>query len=507
MATESISRFFKQLGFKLRNERNSWGAINNDGALMLRSWSDEMRQSPRRVAVYTDAQRPGSTTRTGRNERKTHLRAAWGGGIPAYTVIVTPKFDSRTNARNIGDFRSDAVFPIERFTEEDDLIFAVLGAPVFVVNLADHMKSYMTETNDNVLPKALADLSANEPIEPAERAAYLESKVREYLIDAASRRTTVPYGELFEAFDLNRLTVAHVLSRVGHTCIDNGEPILTTLVVLRASGRCSTGLAREFGVNEDEERQRVFQRWSLKASEHVARPRVNWKDEELQAAVASYTEMMRLDAAGEPYVKAHYYRQLATYFGRDAGAFERRMQNISYLLDSRGLEWLQGLKPLKNVGSNVEPRLVGYLSELFTELTLRLNLPEEVSEPEGVVEGATKQIVVNAYERDSTAKSRCIKRWGCICVVCDFDFYAVYGDLGQGFIHVHHLKPLHTIGEAYMLDPENDLRPVCPNCHAMLHRKKDVLSIEELAGYLRCRFSSGFSKKVPATNSTHFACK
>lgn len=73
--------------------------------------------------------------------------------------------------------------------------------------------------------------------------------------------------------------------------------------------------------------------------------------------------------------------------------------------------------------------------------------------------------------------------------MCNFDFHAVYGDLGQGFIHVHHLKPIHTIGEEYVLDPENDLRPVCPNCHSMLHRKKDVLSIEELAGLLKLRFS------------------
>lgn len=258
---ESISRFFERLGFKLRNDRNSWGAINN-GAVMLRSWNDEMRQSPRRVRVFANAQRPGTTTRAGRSERKAHLRAAWAGGIPAYTVIVTPKFDKKTNARNIGDFRSDVVFPIERLVEEDDLIFAVLGVPVSVEKLAEHMLSHRTEANVSPPPQALADSSADEPTEPAAKAAYLASKVREYLIDAASRRTTVPYAELFEAFGLNRLTVANVLARVGHTCLDNKEPILSTLVVLKETGRCSTGMEREFGVNEDEERLRVFQQWA-----------------------------------------------------------------------------------------------------------------------------------------------------------------------------------------------------------------------------------------------------
>ena len=161
------------------------------------------------------------------------------------------------------------------------------------------------------------------------------------------------------------------------------------------------------------------------------------------------------------------------------------MQNISHLLDSRGLPWLQGLKPQENVGANVEPRLLTFLEELFAELTPAHTFPDDLTDLQGVIEGAKRQIVVNAYERDPAAKSRCIKRWGCTCVACGFNFGAVYGDLGNGFIHVHHLKPLHTIGEAYVLNPEEDLRPVCPNCHSMLHRNKEVLGIEELQSILR----------------------
>jgi 5-methylcytosine-specific restriction protein A len=56
----------------------------------------------------------------------------------------------------------------------------------------------------------------------------------------------------------------------------------------------------------------------------------------------------------------------------------------------------------------------------------------------------------------------------------------MYGDIGKGFIHVHHLKPVSQIGETYEVDPINDLRPVCPNCHAMLHRPEETLTIEEL---------------------------
>ncbi len=45
---------------------------------------------------------------------------------------------------------------------------------------------------------------------------------------------------------------------------------------------------------------------------------------------------------------------------------------------------------------------------------------------------------------------------------------------------MHHLKQLSEVGEEYEVDPIKDLRPVCPNCHSMLHRKRLALSIEEL---------------------------
>ena len=65
-------------------------------------------------------------------------------------------------------------------------------------------------------------------------------------------------------------------------------------------------------------------------------------------------------------------------------------------------------------------------------------------------------------------------------VICDFDFKLTYGELGSGFIHVHHLISLASIGEEYVVDPLADLRPVCPNCHAMLHRKNPPFEIDEI---------------------------
>ncbi len=91
-----------------------------------------------------------------------------------------------------------------------------------------------------------------------------------------------------------------------------------------------------------------------------------------------------------------------------------------------------------------------------------------------------KQVVVNAYERNAAARKKCIDTFGPVCVVCGFDFGAEYGRVGRGFIHVHHIVPLHSVGKEYVVDPLNDLRPVCPNCHAIIHKRNPPYSIEEV---------------------------
>jgi 5-methylcytosine-specific restriction enzyme A len=106
--------------------------------------------------------------------------------------------------------------------------------------------------------------------------------------------------------------------------------------------------------------------------------------------------------------------------------------------------------------------------------------PEEVLDDNAHYEGGVQQVTVNAYERNTKARKSCVEYYGASCFVCGFDFSKVYGELGDGFIHVHHLRPLSEIKQEYQVDPINDLRPVCPNCHAMIHRRTPPLSIKEL---------------------------
>ena len=77
------------------------------------------------------------------------------------------------------------------------------------------------------------------------------------------------------------------------------------------------------------------------------------------------------------------------------------------------------------------------------------------------VEGAAIQVTTNCDERNRAARTACIDHYGVNCTVCGFNFASEFGELGDGFIHVHHLIPISEIGENYVVDPIADLRPVC----------------------------------------------
>ena len=103
--------------------------------------------------------------------------------------------------------------------------------------------------------------------------------------------------------------------------------------------------------------------------------------------------------------------------------------------------------------------------------------PDEVST---YIEGATKRVLINAYERNEKARSACLSHYGYDCAVCGFNFESTYGEIGVGFMHVHHLTPMSTHAQQHKIDPIAELRPVCPNCHAMLHKSDPPFSIDEL---------------------------
>lgn len=131
-----------------------------------------------------------------------------------------------------------------------------------------------------------------------------------------------------------------------------------------------------------------------------------------------------------------------------------------------------------------------------------ITFPDEVDETTVFREGAVCKVSVNAYERNPQARQRCIAHYGTSCFACGFNFGQAFGELGEGFIHVHHLRPISEIAEEYEIDFINDLRPVCPNCHAMIHRRSPPLSIEEIQALLNYSQVKPPPNDSDATSST-----
>jgi len=148
------------------------------------------------------------------------------------------------------------------------------------------------------------------------------------------------------------------------------------------------------------------------------------------------------------------------------------------------------LKYLRQYKEHYNPNFLNQYIEDYEEKLQELKYqdylyPDEIKNTKNLFEGAKKQVTVNIYERDSKARQQCIEKYGYTCYVCNFDFGKTYGKIGENFIHIHHLKPLSEIKEEYEVNPINDLRPVCPNCHAMLHKRNPAYSIKEVQNFIK----------------------
>jgi hypothetical protein len=104
----------------------------------------------------------------------------------------------------------------------------------------------------------------------------------------------------------------------------------------------------------------------------------------------------------------------------------------------------------------------------------------QASFAEPIIEGTPKTVSITLYERNPLARQQCIAHYGTDCHACGFSFGATYGETADGYIHVHHLNPLSSTRGEGAVDPIKDLRPICPNCHAVAHLQNLPLSIAEL---------------------------
>lgn len=200
----------------------------------------------------------------------------------------------------------------------------------------------------------------------------------------------------------------------------------------------------------------------------------DWSQDELRAAVHAYLEMQRKERERNPFVKKQYYEELSTRFGRSTGAFEYRMQNISYVLSLMGRDWLTGLKPAKNVGKKTAVQIEALVHELSStpqppvvafEMDVRDSLHKPtLSKPQGSNKPGTIISQVIQFKRDPQVKGwvLCQAKGSCECCNQPAPFE---GTDGEPFLEVHHVRKLAEGGS----DTVNNAVAICPNCHRALH--------------------------------------
>lgn len=140
-------------------------------------------------------------------------------------------------------------------------------------------------------------------------------------------------------------------------------------------------------------------------------------------------------------------------------------------------------RKLKGFDSVREKRALAVVGKDYFALKVGVELEgASTIEPTLFTEGERFDVIQTHFERSQQARDACIHFHGAICKVCNMDFENRYGEIGRGFIHVHHIIPVSDRKTAYKLDAKTDLVPVCANCHAMLHKRKDPtpFSVDEL---------------------------
>lgn len=172
-------------------------------------------------------------------------------------------------------------------------------------------------------------------------------------------------------------------------------------------------------------------------------------------------------------LRAFYLEKIYEEFGAQklSAALNAYMMHIQYYEDKHHTNRL------------IERKIYQKFLEIINrEQKIDVGLIDELKSDEVFYEGGVEQVIINKYSRSTSARQKCIDKYGAKCSVCELKFEDVYGELGYGFIHVHHLVPISSIKEIKEITCD-DLRPVCPNCHAMLH--KGGLSIKELRAIIK----------------------
>ncbi|WP_097067232.1 HNH endonuclease [Nitrosovibrio sp. Nv4] len=200
----------------------------------------------------------------------------------------------------------------------------------------------------------------------------------------------------------------------------------------------------------------------------------DWNNKELKASVEAYVEMQRNERAGQLIVKKQYYNKLAQRFGRSEKAFERRMQNISYVLSLMGRSWLTGVRPAKNVDADVAEQIEKLLAKLegqkvVTPTAFGIAVREEarqknLSKPNGNPSPKFRRVMITQFQREAAVEAWVLQQAAGICECCEKPA-PFNGADGLPYLELHYVRQLAEGGP----DTVSNAVALCPNCHREIH--------------------------------------
>jgi hypothetical protein len=118
-------------------------------------------------------------------------------------------------------------------------------------------------------------------------------------------------------------------------------------------------------------------------SEEEARYGTDWTGGELDLIVADYFVMLADELAGRPYAKAGHNAALRERIPRSRGSVEFKYQNVSAVLEKRGMPWIPGYKPARHYQGAIAEAISRYLAGNPAALDMPVPSPR-VPEPESV---------------------------------------------------------------------------------------------------------------------------
>lgn len=91
-------------------------------------------------------------------------------------------------------------------------------------------------------------------------------------------------------------------------------------------------------------------------------PAKAWSVEEVEATIASYFEMLRLELTGRPYNKSEFNARLRQFLdSRSKAAVEYKFQNVSAVLVNHGQVYIKGYLPAQNYQHALEASVLEWL--------------------------------------------------------------------------------------------------------------------------------------------------